>query len=53
MKELKSDKKKKRGHEIEENKTTPIFYFITYIQAVFIHPVSKKTYETLMELCKA
>ena len=29
-----------------------IFCFITYIQAVFIHPVSEKTYETLTKLCK-
>ena len=30
----------------------PIFCFITYIEAVFTHPVSEKTYETLIKLCK-
>ena len=39
--------------KFKKRKLTPIFYFITYIQAVFIHPASKKTYETLMKFCKA
>ena len=29
-----------------------ILCFITYIQAVFIHLVCEKTYETLKKLCK-
>ena len=35
-----------------KNELIPIFCFITYIEAVFIHPVSDETCETLMKLCK-
>ena len=38
--------------KFKKKELIPIFWFITYIQAVFIRPVSDETYETLMKLCK-
>ena len=44
---------RKREKEVMDKKELmPIFCFITYIQEIFIHPVSEKTYEILTKLCK-
>ena len=45
--------RKRRGvMKSKKKELITIFCFITYNEAVFIHPVSDKTYETLIKLCK-